>query len=80
MIEPISVIIGLTFGTFGTLQSGFFTYSAVLGLGKGDGWMPPPEEWGKAWPFSIATGLEGPKPNASEPLRGSGGPFPHVHL
>ncbi|KAG6357399.1 hypothetical protein INS49_013276 [Diaporthe citri] len=80
LVEPVSTIVGLTLAVFGTLQSSLFTYTAVMGLGKGDGWMPPPKEWGKAWPFSISTGLEGPKPNASEPLGGAGGPFPDVHL
>lgn len=78
-VEPIAII-GLVLAIIGLLQSSLFTYSAVVGLGKPDGWHPPPEEWGKPWPFSVATGLEGPKANASEPLIGSGGPFPDVHL
>ncbi|KAK7721463.1 hypothetical protein SLS63_009577 [Diaporthe eres] len=80
--DPVSAIavIGLIIGIIGLIQSSLFTYSAVVGLGKPDGWVPPPEEWGKPWPFSIATGLEGPKPNESEPLQGAGGPFPDVHL
>lgn len=84
MGEPISLatIIGLSLGIAGTLQSGLFTYTAVLGLGAPGGYVPPPKEWGKPWPFSIATGLDGPKPkvNVTEPLRGPGGPFPDVHL
>lgn len=78
-VGPIAII-GLVLGIIGFLQSGLFTYTAILGLGKGDGYTPPPKEWGKPWPFSIATGLEGPKPNASDPLGGSGGPFPDIHL
>lgn len=79
-VAPIAII-GLVFAVIGLLQSGLFTYTAVLGLGKGDGYTPPPKEWGKPWPFSIATGLEGTRPNASEdPLYGSGGPFPDIHL
>lgn len=80
-LEPGAIaIIGLVLGIIGLLQSGLFTYTAVVGLGKPDGTPPPPKEWGKPWPFSIATGLEGPKPNKSDPLGGPGGPFPEIHL
>lgn len=80
--DPVGAIaiIGLIIAIIGLLQSSLFTYSAVVGLGKPDGWMPPPKEWGKPWPFSIATGLDGPKPNETDPLGGAGGPFPDVHL
>lgn len=80
--DPVGVIaiIGLVLGIIGLLQSSLFTYSAVVGLGKGDPWEQPPKAWGKPWPFSIATGLEGAKFNESDPLRGPGGPFPDVHL
>ncbi|KAJ0120928.1 hypothetical protein J7T55_015666 [Diaporthe amygdali] len=73
-------VLGLALGIIGLLQSGLFVYSAIMGLGKGQGDPGVPPEWGKPWPFTIATGLEGPKVNASEPLRGSGGPFPEIHL
>lgn len=82
-MEPGTIaIIGFVLAVIGTLQSGLFTYTAMVGLGKPDGWRPPPEEWGKPWPFSMATGLDGTtsEPNATEPLIGSGGPFPDVHL
>lgn len=79
--DPSAIaIIGLVIGIVSTLQSGLFTYSAIEGLGKPAGWVPPPEEWGKPWMFSIATGMDGATWNESEPLRGAGGPLPHVHL
>lgn len=80
VLEPTIAIIGLILGIIGLLQSSLFTYSAVVGLGKPDGWLPPPKEWGRPWQFSIATGLEGPKANATEPLAGPGGPSPDIHL
>lgn len=79
VVEPISII-GLAIGIFGVLQSSLFTYTAIVGLGKPDGRLPVPPEWGKPWPFSIATGLNGKRPNVSDPLEGAGGPFPDVHL
>lgn len=82
-LDPMAVIaiIGFVLAVIGTLQSGLFTYSAVVGIGKPDGTIPPPKEWGKPWPFSIATGLEGVKPNKSaDPLKDPGGPFPIIHL
>lgn len=76
----VIAIIGFVLAIISTLQSGLFTYSAVEGMGKPDGWVPPPEEWGKPWMFSIATGMDGATSNGSEPLRGAGGPLPYVHL
>lgn len=78
-VEVITII-GFILTVIGTLQSGLFTYTAVMGLGKPTGWVPPPEEWGNPWGFSIATGMNGATRNGSEPLKGAGGPFPHVFL
>lgn len=80
--DPMTVIsiIGFVMTIIGFLQSGLFTYSAVVGLGKPDGWYPPPIEWGQPWMFSITTGLDGATVNGSEPLKGAGGPVPYVHL
>lgn len=83
--EPISIV-GLVLGIIGLMQSGLFTYTAITGLGKPPGVPQAPKEWGKPWPFSIATGMEGmsfnPNPNEStrDPLQDPGGPFPDIHL